>query len=566
MSTGRKEWMLGIPGHNELCNIDQVLLLVRGGSLRPTDLVKKLGEPWRAANEVSELAPHFASQPPLPTSYPTAEPIPLRPEEARQGEPIRTMTDRVPKTGGRIPDSSKSIQKVDSRGEPVARTATPEPPKPSEEKSPIRSTTSRVDKLSAPAKIEAKSSFAPPPPPPPPPPAPVPREEKKPDVKTETKTDGGATDKISGRGVRRPGLPKPPPRMEPTIEPMVAKYYSPVDMLRCASFSFEPKKLLYTFPVVILMIIWSIGMYRAKGGTGGGVFEGVLFILFMAILIFGFAFIVTGLAYVSRRQLEGRDYYFKEVLNYTVKSAPTAMVYPIGALFPSLLSLGVLYLLGLARNKSPGMAATLKIGFILPMIFAFITVLGALVYQVASMYVPAAAAIEGEGLGGTARAVWGNIKRQWGRVVLHWLIVTVAFGVISAVCMGLAILAVQLPDHLWRTEDTTILDRWNDFGGLHSVYEGLAYGLGMLLPVSLLSTLGTLSYLSLRTPAGAQLSPSPMDDTSGITLGAGGTRHPGESTNPSDTRPADTRPGPSESSGPLSDISDDSDEQPLVKD
>ena len=32
----------------------------RGGSLRPTDLVKKLGEPWRAANEVTELAPHFS--------------------------------------------------------------------------------------------------------------------------------------------------------------------------------------------------------------------------------------------------------------------------------------------------------------------------------------------------------------------------------------------------------------------------------------------------------------------------------------------------------------------------
>src|SRR5207244_6271715 len=55
--SARKEWMLGIPGHNELVNLDAVLLLVRGGQLRPTDLVKKLGEPWRAANEVTELAP-----------------------------------------------------------------------------------------------------------------------------------------------------------------------------------------------------------------------------------------------------------------------------------------------------------------------------------------------------------------------------------------------------------------------------------------------------------------------------------------------------------------------------
>src|SRR5262245_60460895 len=110
MSTARKEWMLGIPGHNELCNLDQVLLLVRGGSLRPTDLVKKLGEPWRAANEVTELAPHFSGQPPLHAAK-AVEPMPLKAEEAPRGEPIRTTTDRVPKMGGKIPDSSKTIQK-----------------------------------------------------------------------------------------------------------------------------------------------------------------------------------------------------------------------------------------------------------------------------------------------------------------------------------------------------------------------------------------------------------------------------------------------------------------------
>jgi len=549
----RKEWMLGIPGHNELCNLDQVLLLVRGGSLRPTDLVKKLGEPWRAANEVTELAPHFASAPPPPT-YAPVEPMPLTANEAQRGEPIRTTTDRVPKMGGKIPDSSKSIQKVDARGEPAPKPA-PEAPRGEA----IRTTTARVDKLSSPPKAETK---VPPPSPPPPP-----KEEKKPDLRSETKSDGGSTDKIGARSTRKPMLPKPLPKVEPTVEPMVQRYYSPVDMLRCASFAFEPKKLLYSSPIVILMIIWSIGMYRTGSGSSGGVLEGVLFILFMAILIFGFAAILTGLAFVSRRQLEGRDYYFGEVIHYTTKNAMTALVYPIGALFPSLFSLIILYLLGLAKNKTPGMASALKMGYLLPMIFAFITVLGALVYQVASMYVPAAAAIEGEGLGGSARHAWNNIKRQWGRVVLHWLIVTVAFGVISAVCVGLSILAVKLPPWLWKTDDSTINAAWDQFAGVFAVYEGLAYGLGMLLPVSLLSTLGTLSYLSLRTPAGAQLSPSPMDDTSGIAIGAmSGSRPPGESTNPSDTRPADTRPAPAESGAPLSDISDDSDEQPLVKD
>jgi hypothetical protein len=348
---------------------------------------------------------------------------------------------------------------------------------------------------------------------------------------------------------------------------MVSKYYSPVDMLRGASFAFEPKKLLYAAPVVALFMIWSVGMTKTGWGSAGGVVEGILFIFFMAILVFGLAFILTGLAFVSRRQLEGRDYYFGEVVHYTVKSAVTALVYPLVALAPSLISLGILFLLGLARNRSTGMASTLKVGFILPMIFAFITVLGALVYQIASMYVPAAGVIEGQGLTGSIRHAWDHIRRQWGRVVLHWLIVTVAFGVISAVCIGLSMLAILLPDWVFGKPEGNIAESYNQFEDLMSVYRGLSFGLGMLLPVSLLSTLGTLSYLSLRTPAGAQLYPSPMDDTSGIAIGAmRSTHHPGESTNPSDTRPADTKPAPQESSAPLSDISDDSDEQPLVKD
>src|SRR6185295_1779817 len=113
--SGRKEWMLGIPGHNELVTLDQVLLLVRGGQLRPTDLVKKLGEPWRSANEVSDLAAHFTDTPPgAAAARPTIEqPIPLKPSETRQGEPIRSTTDRVPRSmGGKTPDSSKSMPKI----------------------------------------------------------------------------------------------------------------------------------------------------------------------------------------------------------------------------------------------------------------------------------------------------------------------------------------------------------------------------------------------------------------------------------------------------------------------
>jgi hypothetical protein len=567
--------MLGIPGHNELCNLDQVLLLLRGGQLRPTDLVKKLGEPWRAANEVTELAPHFTnSPPPVPTK--PVEPIPLKANEAQRGEPIRTTTDRVPRMGGKMPDSSKQLQKVEAKAEPAAAKAND-----AQRGEPIRTTTSRVATASAPPKTELR----------PPAPKEEKREDRKADPRTETKTDAKPdtkveakkpetkvegkksetktdelTDKISGRKLGKRDLPKAPPKPEPRIEPMVPKYYSPVDLLRSASFAFEPKKLMYCLPVVPLMMLWSLGVSQSQRGEG--IREGILFIVCMAFLVFGLAFILTGLSFVSRRQCEGRDYYFSEVVHYAGQSVGTALIYPIVSLAPSLLSLLILYLLGLARNRTVGLASTMKIGYILPMIFAFITVLGALVYQIASMYVPAAGVVEGEGLSGSIHHAWSYVRRQWGRVVLHWLIVTVAFGVISSVFLGLSIAAIKLPELLWRTDDAGINDAFKQFSGITALYEGLAYGLGMMLPISLFSTLGMLSYLLLRTPAGAQLSPSYLDDTSGMEIGAmRGTKHPGESTNPSDTRPAPLESTANTASpAPLSDISDDSDEQPLVKD
>jgi len=569
MSSGRKEWMLGIPGHNELVTLDQVLLLVRGGQLRPTDHVKKLGEPWRSANEVSDLAAHFTDTPGgAAATRPTAEqPIPLKPSETRQGEPIRSTTDRVPRSmgssmGGKTPDSSKSMPKI------RAETGTKPPEeKPAEDRAPIRSITSRIppatSSIKETAKEPGKAST-------PPSGAPSSKEEFKAETKRSTVKDRDTdkTDRIPARSAAKRELPKPAPKAPPKIEPMAPKYYSPVDMLRCASFAFEPKKLLFSFPVAVLVTVWFIGMHL--GEIRGGAAEALISVAFTAVLVFGMAILLIGLAFVTRRQLEGRDYYFGEVLNYAVKSLATGLLYPALSLVPSLASVGILFLFRLLRNKSPGAAAALKLGYIFPMLLAIVAVLGALVYQVASMYVPAAAAVEGEGPGPTISHAWAQVRRQWGRVVLHWLIVTVAFGVISAVFLGLSNFATQLPEIVFGvSEDTTVMESWNQFAGLKEIYKGLAYGLGMLLPISLLSTLGMLSYLSLRLPAGAQLAPSPLDDTSGMAFAARGNRSPNESTNPSDTRPAPAEVGaPAAAAGatPLSDISDDSDEQPLVKD
>src|SRR5260221_13107976 len=137
MMSGRKEWMLGIPGHNELVSLEAVLLLVRGGQLRPTDLVKKLGEPWRAANEVTDLAQHFSDVPgqAIPKAVETVPPKSA--ESPRSSEPIRSTTDKVPRMqGGKAPDSSKSFPKIEARTAELQRSA--------EDRAPIRSITSRI--------------------------------------------------------------------------------------------------------------------------------------------------------------------------------------------------------------------------------------------------------------------------------------------------------------------------------------------------------------------------------------------------------------------------------------
>ena len=178
------------------------------------------------------------------------------------------------------------------------------------------------------------------------------------------------------------GAPQPPPKIEPTVRP----WWPATRRSTCSAARRSPsaKRSCLRPRSCILVIIWSVRMVPREGGTGGRVLEGVLFILFMAVLIFGFAFILTGLAFVSRRQLEDAT--------TTSGSGPLHDEEPDdGAGLSDRRAVPVAVLSGdpvpaRARpQQDPGMASTVKIGFILPMIFAFITVLGALVYQIASM-------------------------------------------------------------------------------------------------------------------------------------------------------------------------------------
>lgn len=482
-----KEWMLGLPGHNEVVTLDDVLLLVKGGALRPTDLVKKLGEPWRAANEVTELAPHFVA--PAPPSRP-------KPPEPKP-EPARDTVRRVErKTTARSETRPPSASDPASTRPSDSRPADTRPPRPMEESTAVH-----------------KSVDAP---------------------KAEPKAVE-PTRKISHE------LPKPRPRPKPVLEPMVEKYFSPVDLLRCASYAFDPRKLLLTLGLMAPLAL-ALAFLHMGYGEGETWPQKVSLAGAVAVGMFGFAFVCTALAYVTRRQIEGRDWTLGEVLSWTLGNAGTAFVYPVVVLMPSIVAAGLLWLLGLLRNTGTGMASTLRIVYFVPMLLALAAVLGALVYQVACMFVPAAAVMEGVGLTGAVGAAWNHIRRQWGRIVLHWLIVTVATGVIAIVCAALAKLTFELPDWVFGTsDDVEVQNAWEErFRPLRQLYFGVAMALGMVLPASLFTTLGALSYGSLRVASAGQIAMTPPDETSGGPVPADRSPIPGsmDATQPGETRPA----------------------------
>jgi len=610
-----KQWMLGLPGHNEVMRFEEVLVLVKGGQLRPTDLVKKLGEPWRAANEMPELLEYFAEPRRIPVAPETQaggqKPEPPRPAPPAPSPPAPSVakpppaplrrpepTDRIARPPGAArapapappPAPPKTAPAVGRVAPPtsVPRSQEPSKPEPRPSES-LKPETRPVELVKAePRPSEAAKSETRPPEAPkvetkapeaskeetkpaapavaPPPPSGGSKEETRPaDAQEKSKTGD-----VRLRDRRSRPVPKPPPRLEPTLEPMVGKYLGPVDMLRCASFAFDPKKLLLAAGGVGPLGVIS-GLLLALSGDRETPREWALAIVAVVLCVFGLAFLFTALAYVTRRQLEGKDYPFSEVFQFVKANVALSVIYPVFAIAPSLASVAILYGFRWIRNTGSGGASFVKIAYFLPMIFAFLAVAGALLYQLASMYVPAAAAIEGQRVTGSVNTASNLVRRQWGRVVLHWLIITVAVGVILFVGLTLAAVTIHLPRTLFGgldlDRDFRIWEAWNSFSRLMTIYEGIAYALGLVLPVSLLSTLGTLSYVSLRHPASAQLSPTPLEETSGIAVSPSGTR--AGSTNPAEaTQPGETRPAPPDATPPpaSSDISDDSDEQPLVRD
>ncbi|MDP6958371.1 MAG: hypothetical protein QF645_06100 [Planctomycetota bacterium] len=60
MTEGSKEWMVGLPDHPDLLSVKDLLRLIHLGQIRETDLVRRTGDTWHAASDISELQAAFA--------------------------------------------------------------------------------------------------------------------------------------------------------------------------------------------------------------------------------------------------------------------------------------------------------------------------------------------------------------------------------------------------------------------------------------------------------------------------------------------------------------------------
>jgi hypothetical protein len=297
----------------------------------------------------------------------------------------------------------------------------------------------------------------------------------------------------------------------------VAKYFSPVDLLRSTALAFEPRKLLVSLALSVPVMVAARLLFHLGATTERGGVRALLDLAGWGVLVFGAALTFTALAYVTRRQLEGGFPWLPELVAYVRAHLILALLYPAFVLAPCVGALGILWLLGLLRNAGYTIAAVLKFAYFVPLFFALVAASGVLLFQLGSMYVPSAAAIEGQGPSAAWGTLWRHVRHQGRRVVLQWLVVTVAVGVVALVSLGLAMGALALPNAVFpdpplqRALD--IARAWSGHQGVFAVYQGLMLGVGAALPVSLFATLGTLSYVALRLPAAASVTPAPMDET-----------------------------------------------------
>ncbi len=289
-------------------------------------------------------------------------------------------------------------------------------------------------------------------------------------------------------------------KVEP-VEPMPKRDLAPQELVKLATLAFEPRRLFVTLILAVPFSVVVAVLLGLRGALENAALKAIFFVPALVVTAVASGAIFTVLAFLSRRQIEGKPCSLGAAIEALKNNLVTALLSMVLPLVPSVVALGILFALGLFRNSGQAPAMLLRIGYIVPMVVSLVAVGGLFIYQLAAMYVPSAAAVEGAGLKASIRRAWLLIRRRPGRVISHWIVVTVIVGVVAGLFLTLSFGAFFLPELVFPTPDLDVAKAWASAGMLVAIYGGVAFGLAMVLPVSLLGMLGMLSYLMLREDA-----------------------------------------------------------------
>jgi len=567
MADSKREWMIGHQGHTGLLTVDEVATLIRGGQLREQEMVKRQGQPWRAAREVPELAAFFKNpghgsmtaaiqDAPAPEGQPIAPPPPddrtiLYPapsvtpakQEAKPAAAAKPAVVAERPTRFRRLASYRGTDRKDAPKPAPSAPASPPPAAKGGSAPPldvdVKGVVEEAEKLSA----ESSASY----------PAikETPTQAPTAEVASPSQAAAAPPAKVEPKPEPKP-VPKQPSRRAmkavappaPTLPPMTAKYYSPAELVRDTSLAFSMRKLATVSGILLPALFLSSLLYMcwARWVTESPRAREVLNVIPHAILGLGACAVLAAATYSTRRELEraasgGLAVHLTRVL-------PGLAVIAAGAAGLYAVLRGVLWVLGWIRNLSVATAAILRFLEILPLLIAALAVATAVGGVLALAYGAAAAAVEGCTPMGGIKHLRSIARDQGRRLSMHAFIIAITVGASGFACHHLVFVEIWPLIHA-NQPPLEIIAHWRGYWGLDALYErGLLTAVVWSLPVSLLGTMSVLSYCALRQPEGAQLAATGRpDETSQNEAAAAERPAPSamEQTTPSATRPGEEK-------------------------
>lgn len=294
---------------------------------------------------------------------------------------------------------------------------------------------------------------------------------------------------------RRPLKEIPPPEPEPELVPespgahssgaMEGKYFSPTDLLRALSHGLAPRNILLS--AFLLIPTLGLAFFLRDYIQGDSARYGAM-TLVVGVGVSGIAFV---LAHVTRFQVEGRDPRVGGSLGWMLRRISSVLLLPLISFIPAVALFGLLYLMGRMAESSDTAAQTIRILYFVPVLTGLLLVGCGILLELLLIMVPACMVVENVRLGPALKSVGWFVRTQFGRVLLHWLVITVgcslSYRILSwVVGKGFAFAADMTGNLLGRGET------------LFSFYAGMREGLSLAVPVSLFVTMSVLSFLVLR--------------------------------------------------------------------